>query len=109
MSAEDTTVTLKHHSHTGRIWINGVGEVDPDEEFEVPTAEGWTLLEQADLYEQIAGPTPPVPAGPLDSLKVAELQALAVEVGIVAQSGWKKQDYIDALNTAAANTEEESK
>ncbi|HEY4269513.1 MAG TPA: hypothetical protein VGM94_15130 [Galbitalea sp.] len=109
MSAEDTTVTLKHHSHAGRLWINGVGEVDPDEEFEVSTAEGWTLLEQSDLYEQVAGPTPPPPATGLEKHTVAELQDLARGAGIEALPGWKKQDYVDALAAAAANTEEESK
>ena len=98
----DATVTLKHHSHAGRLWINGVGEVDPDEEFEISTEEGWQLLEQADLYEQVSGPTPPKPATEFDALKVAELAQLATDAGIEAQSRWKKQDYIDALVASAA-------
>lgn len=50
--SEVQTVTLVHHSAGGRMFINGVGEVDPETPFEVSAELAASLLEQVDLYSK---------------------------------------------------------
>lgn len=94
-----TAHRFKNISSQGHLELPLIGRVvEVGEEFDVTPDQAKLLAEQPDVWER-------VPSSAYTASSVTELKELAAARGIQTQSSWRKQDYVNALESAGAADE----